>query len=160
MFFQCFRGGNPTNLTRVTFFATLRSSLLISAYVRWTVSEAKLRLSALHRLLEQYLLVEDGGNDWWIVFWIGFWSKMYAMMSGSHVALNCPGFGMRFDVTFSLIRKRKRTVGSAGESVWCTNRDLFPTGATHAEKCMIFYAIVCKIQSASRELRFKWCALK
>lgn len=42
---------------------------------------------------------------------------MYAGDVGEPRGVKLPGFGMRFDVTFPLIRKEKEQSGSAGESV-------------------------------------------
>lgn len=57
---------------------------------------------------------------------------MYVCVPGSHAALNCPGSGMRFDVTFPLIR-RERTAGSRLASRFamlpvlsCTDHELSP----------------------------------
>lgn len=89
------------------------------------------------------------------------WSNMYALMSGSHAALNCPilACGLMWHSLSS--EKEEEQWGSVGESVWCTNQEPFPTGATHAKNVwFFFFFIVCRIQPASREVKTVCLAIK
>lgn len=61
---------------------------------------------------------------------------MYGCRGAMRIQL--PGFSMRFDGTFPLIgREREQWVVLAsqcyGPVLLCTDQELFPTGATHAE---------------------------
>lgn len=58
---------------------------------------------------------------------------MYAADVGEPRGVKLPSFGMRFDVTFPLIRKEKEQSASAGESAWRTDQQPFPTEATFPE---------------------------